>query len=130
MLTGTLGKLYQDGEIIIREGDTGDCMYVIQSGRVEVMERRHDKEFCLAVLEKGDVFGEMALFDNEPRSATVRALGEVWVLTLPRRAFFKRVREDPSLAFRMLQRMSQRIRDLDSKLVAEADTDFDKISGR
>jgi CRP-like cAMP-binding protein len=120
MLTA-LGKLYRDGEVIIRQGETGDCMYVIQSGQAEVIRRKGDKEFCLAVLGAGDLFGEMALFEKEVRSATVRALGEVWVLTLQKRTFFKRVREDPSLAFRMLQRLSHRIRELDNQLVSVAD---------
>jgi CRP-like cAMP-binding protein len=63
----------------------------------------------------GDVFGEMAIFDRQPRSATVRAKGNARVLTLDKRAFLKRVNEDPSFAFRILQIMSRHIRSLDEE---------------
>jgi CRP-like cAMP-binding protein len=110
MTTGILGKLYQDGETIICEGETGNCMYAIQGGQVEVLLGKGDEEVCVAVLGEGDVFGEMALFEKEVRSATVRARGEVRVLTLDKRTFLRRIHEDPSLAFRILEKMSQRIR--------------------
>ncbi len=112
-----LGKMYRDGEEIVRQGESGDCMYVIQAGRAEVVRSEAGKESRLAVLQEGDVFGEMALFDQEERSATVRALGEVRALTVDKRTFLRHVHEDPSLAFRILQRMSRRIRDLNAELV-------------
>ncbi|MEO7665437.1 MAG: cyclic nucleotide-binding domain-containing protein, partial [Dehalococcoidia bacterium] len=67
-------------------------------------------------LETGDVFGEMAIFDRQPRSATVEASGHARVLTLDKRAFLRRVHEDPSLAFHILRRMSRRIRDLNDEV--------------
>lgn len=112
-----LGKNYHDGEIIVRQGESGDCMYVIQKGQVEVVEEKGDVELRLAVLGDGDVFGEMALFECETRSATVRALGDTWVLTVDKKTFLRHIHEDPSLAFRILEKMSRRIRDLDVKLL-------------
>lgn len=120
MKAGELGRKYEDGEVITRQGDLGDCMYVIQSGKAEVLHRRGEKEFCLAVLGDGDVFGEMALFGGEVRCATVRALGETRVLTVDKKAFLRRVHEDPSLAFSILQKMSRRIAELNAKLVQVA----------
>ncbi len=117
MSENNMGKMFCDGEIIVRQGDPGDCMFVIQSGRVEVVQRRNDEEFCLAVLEAGDCFGEMALFGEESRSADVRAVGEVWLLTLEKRAFLRRVHQDPTLAFRILEKMADRIRKLDEMVV-------------
>jgi CRP/FNR family cyclic AMP-dependent transcriptional regulator len=117
MGTGDLGKTYGDGEIIIRQGDVGDCMYVIQTGQVAVVREDGDQEVHLATLGEGDVFGEMALFDRETRSATVRAVGEARVLTLDKRTFLRRVHEDPSVAFRIVQSMSHRIRQLNDELV-------------
>lgn len=117
MESGALGKVYHDGEILVRQGETGDCMYVIQAGQLEVFRQTDGKEVRLAVLGKGDVFGEMALFESEVRSAYVRALGEARVLTLDKRTFLRRVHEDPSLAFRILQMMSQRIRQMNAELV-------------
>ena len=81
------------------------------------MHRDEDKEFLLAELTDGDFFGEMALFEGETRRATVRAIGETWVYTLERDSLFRRIDEDPSLAFRLIQQMSYRIRELETKLV-------------
>jgi CRP-like cAMP-binding protein len=118
MNTGALGKLLQDGEVIVRQGEVGNCMYVIQQGQVEVLLRKGDADVSVAVLGEGDFFGEMALFDQEVRSATVRARGEVRVLTLEKRTFLRRIHEDPSLAFRMLEKMSRRVRKLNETLNA------------
>ena len=117
MVTGGLGKVYRVGEEIVRQGETGDCMYVIQTGQAEAIRGKEGTEVRLAVLGEGDVFGEMALFERMPRSATVRALGEVRVLTIDKKTFLRQVHEDPSLAFRILQKMSNRIRELDTELV-------------
>lgn len=116
METGGLGKVYRDGEVILRRGDVGDCMYVIQAGKVEVLQETEGTEVRLIVLGEGDVFGEMALFGSEVRSATVRAMGEARVLTVDKRTFLKRVHQDPSLVFRILQHMSGRIRALSDEV--------------
>lgn len=117
MENGALGKVYQDSQVIVRQGEVGDCMYVVQQGRVAVVQERDGKEVPLAVLGKGDFFGEMALFDREVRSSTVRAIGEAQVLTVDKKTLLRRIHEDPSLAFRIVQQMSQRIRELDAELV-------------
>jgi CRP/FNR family transcriptional regulator, cyclic AMP receptor protein len=111
-----LGKLYRDGEVIVREGDSGDCMYIVQDGRVEVLRGTDGGKVRLAVLGPHDVFGEMALFEKEKRCATVRAVGEARILTVDRKSFLRRVHEDPSLAFRILQMMSRRIREADAEI--------------
>jgi CRP-like cAMP-binding protein len=118
MATGDLGKTYADGETIIKQGDVGDCMYVIQAGEVEVVRDDGQTAVRLAVLGEGDVFGEMALFDREARSATVRAHGEARVLTLDKKTCLRRVHEDPSVAFRIVQSMSQRIRRLNDEVAS------------
>lgn len=115
--TGALGKTYEDGECIARQGETGRCMYIIQDGCVEVIVDGEQGEILLSTLGSGDVFGEMALFTGEPRSATVRARGKARVLTIDKRGFMQRVHEDPSLAFRILQRMSERVQELDEEVV-------------
>ncbi len=116
METDALGKVYRDGEVIVREGEVGDCMYVIQVGQAEVLSEKNGREVRLRMMGEGDIFGEMALVDREPRSATVRAVGEVRVLTLDKRTFIRRVHEDPSLAFRVLQTMAHRVRTLSAEL--------------
>ena len=117
MVTGLMGKQYRSGEVIFRQGDLGDCMYVIHQGQVEVVQRKDEKEFCLATLGQGDFFGEMALFEPDRRPFTVRALDDTTVLTLDKKSFLQRIHEDPSLAYRLLKRMSRRIRELESALV-------------
>jgi CRP/FNR family transcriptional regulator len=112
MDAGALGKVYQGGEVIIRQGEVGDCMYVIQQGQVEVVLEQEGEEVRLAVHGEGDFFGEMAIFDREVRSATIRALGQVRVLTVDKKNFLRRIQADPSLAFRIVETMSRRIREL------------------
>lgn len=116
MDTGSLGKIYQGGEIIIRQGDIGDCMFVIQDGQVEVLVEQGGKEMRLAVRGEGELFGEMAIFEKERRSATIRALGTVRLLTVDEKNFMRRVHEDPSLAYRMVKMMSHRIRELSNEV--------------
>lgn len=113
---GVLGKEYLDGEVICRQGEPGDRMYVIQRGGAAVFREEGGVEIRINELAAGDIFGEMAIFDRQPRSATVRAKGIVRVLTLDKRAFLRQVHEDPTLAYRILEGMSQRIRRLDREL--------------
>lgn len=113
---GALGKEYADAEVICRQGERGDFMYMVQAGRAVVTHEDGDAESIVGELEAGDVFGEMAIFDRQPRSATVCAKGSARVLTLDKRAFLRRVHEDPTLAFRILERMSQRIRSLNDEV--------------
>ena len=112
MATGALGKIYKPGEVIIRQGEVGDCMYVIQEGQVEVVAEEDGDEVRLAVRGEGDFIGEMSIFEQEVRSATVRAIGEVRILTVDKKTFLRRIHQDPSLAYRIVQVMSSRIREL------------------
>ena len=116
MDSGALGIGYSDGEAICRQGEVGDRMYVVQDGEAVVVREEAGKEVVVGELVAGDLFGEMAIFERQPRSATVRARGPARVLTLDRQAFLRRVHEDPSLAFRILQKMSERVRSLDEEL--------------
>lgn len=116
MRQGALGKDYGDGETIVRQGEVGDCMYVVQAGQVEVVQDTDGGEQRLAVLEIGDFFGEMAVFEREVRSATVRALGEARVLKVDKKTLLRRIKEDPLLAVNLLQTMSGRIRELNAGL--------------
>ncbi len=116
MSGGALGRVYKAGEVIVRQGDIGDCMYVIQAGEVEVVRETEDGGVRLAVLGSGDFFGEMAIFDREVRSATVRALGQARLLTIDKKTFVSRIAEDASLALRIVRKMSQRIRELNAEV--------------
>jgi CRP/FNR family cyclic AMP-dependent transcriptional regulator len=117
MVKGSLGREYEGGEVIVRQGDVGDCMYVVQDGEVEVVNITNGDIIRLAVLGPGDFFGEMAIFEKEVRSATVRALSKVRLLTIDRRTFLTRIQADPSLAFRIVRAMSGRIHQLIDELI-------------
>ncbi len=116
MKSGELGKTYSNGEIIIKQGEPGDCMYVIQSGEVEIIKNKDGREIQIAIRRTGDFFGEMALFSREVRSATVKAFGEVRVLTVDKKNLLKSIQKDPSLAFRIIETLSKRIRDLSEEI--------------
>lgn len=120
--TGALGTLFADGETIVREGDIGDCMYVIQAGVVEVTVERDGQETVLRRLQAGEVIGEMALLDRKVRSATVRAVGEARLVTVDRTTLLRRIHEDPSLAFNLVESMSRRIRQLSDEVQALRET--------
>jgi CRP/FNR family cyclic AMP-dependent transcriptional regulator len=113
---GDLGRVYRDGELFFRAGDTGDHMYVIQQGQVEVLVENDGRQTRVAVLGPGDILGEMAIFEREPRSATVRARGEVRAITVDRKNLLSRISEDPTLAFRLIKTLSKRVRDLNDEV--------------
>ncbi|MEK7717777.1 MAG: cyclic nucleotide-binding domain-containing protein, partial [Pseudomonadota bacterium] len=103
----SLGKAYAAGEIILRQGDSCEGMYVIQEGKAEVLHRRDDKEVRVSVLGERDFFGEVPFMERlrEPGVArgTVRAVSDVRVLTVDRKTIVRRIHEDPSLAYRILE---------------------------
>ena len=72
MSTSGLGKLYTEGQVIVRQGEAGDCMFAVQEGRLEVLKVGKDGEVRVGILEQGDIFGEMSIFEREARSATIR----------------------------------------------------------
>jgi CRP-like cAMP-binding protein len=111
-----LGKEYKAGEVIFRQGDTGNCMFVIQDGEVEAIAEANGKEYLLRKMGPNDFFGEMALFEKETRTATVRATKPTRLLSIDKKNFLGGIHEDPSLAFRVVKTMSHRIRDLTDRL--------------
>ena len=112
----TLGRQYMNGEIIIKQGEPGDCLYVIQKGRVEVVNEVGNEEVKLAELGEKEFFGEMGLFEKDVRSATIRAIGETKVLTIDKKNFYQTIQKDPSIAYRLLERMSYRLRETSKKI--------------
>ena len=111
------GKHFTDREVIVTQGSSGDSMYVVQSGQVEVIhttETGEDQQ--LATLKAGEFFGEMAIFEDEVRSATVRAVGDTRVLEVDKKTVEKRIQDDPRLAVNMLKTMSSRIREGHTRL--------------
>lgn len=76
--------IYQSGEQIFQEGDKGDCAFLIESGSIDISTRKDSKFYRIIILEEGDLFGEIALIDNEPRTATATALEETRLIRIDR----------------------------------------------
>ena len=116
MKSNLLGKSYNVGDVLVRQGEVGDCMFVLQEGEVEVLKTEDGKEAVVDVMKAGEMFGEMAIIEKQVRSATIRAITPVRVLTIDKKTFLRRVHEDPTLALNILKTMSNRIRKLDAEL--------------
>ncbi len=117
MSEAALGRFYADGEVVAHQGEIGDCMYMVQEGVVEIVREDGGKDVVLRTATRNELLGEMAIFDHRPRSATIRAKGDARILTLDKKNFLRRINEDPSLAFRMIETMSGRVRELSEQVV-------------
>lgn|SRR5512146_1342487 len=111
-----LGKYYRDGDVICRQGELSDCLYVVQDGSVEALHRVADRECSFGVMQTGDFFGESALLDGEVLMATYRAIGDVVVLTIDKKMFLQRMHEDPSFSIKVLRKICRRVRVLERML--------------
>ncbi len=94
------------GETIFEKGEIGTSLYVVAAGRVRV----HDADHTLEHLEEGQVFGEMALLDPEPRSATVTAVEETQLLRLEQEPFFELLEDEREVARGVIQVLTRRLR--------------------
>ncbi len=110
------GKTFRKGEIICKEGDIGDEMYIIHSGKIAITKMSRDLETTLAVLTDGEFFGEMAIIDNQPRSATAKAVDDSKVIVLSAEIFETQISTNPKLIMRILRKMSNRLREADRKI--------------
>jgi CRP/FNR family cyclic AMP-dependent transcriptional regulator len=104
------------GEVIIKEGDQAAGFFVINKGKVEVVQDADGSNpQRLATLGEGDFFGEMALFEGFPRNATVRAIDEAEVLAMTRWDFTAEMKNHPEIAVGMVPVLVRRLREVESK---------------
>jgi CRP-like cAMP-binding protein len=78
-------EIFTSGQQIFKHGDAGDCAYLIEEGAVEVLVIKQNKEQRIRLIGKGELFGEIALIDYQPRTATVRALERTVLVPIPRK---------------------------------------------
>lgn len=104
-----LARKYSDGVMIFSEGEPGEELYIIQQGRVKITKILSNNEVLLAVLNPGDIFGEMALLENKPRSASAVSFGEVQVLAINKTNFETMVQAQPQLATKLIVLLSERV---------------------
>jgi len=110
------GTVYEPGTVIFRQGEPGDTLYLIQSGAIEYSYKQGEVETVLTILEKGDFFGEMALFGQERRPATAKATCRTRLLPLTRASLLERVQHDPGVAFHLLRGLYLRIQHADRQV--------------
>ena len=119
VLEEKFGKTYRKGEILFKEGEMGTHVFFILSGKIRI-STTYDQESGavheLATLSEGDIFGELAVLDDLPRSATATALEESRIIVLNREQFYANITRYPSLAVRLLKLLGSHIRRLDDKL--------------
>jgi CRP/FNR family transcriptional regulator, cyclic AMP receptor protein len=121
-------RTYRRGEVIVHQGDPGDALYLLQSGRVKIALRADSgDEAVVAILGPGDCFGELSLIDGEPRSAAVEALEPVETVSLGRGDFLRFVRANPRTMERLLRTLAGTIRRANGEV---ADLVFLDLHGR
>ncbi|MEO0289169.1 MAG: Crp/Fnr family transcriptional regulator [candidate division WOR-3 bacterium] len=108
-------RVLKDGEVLFREGEVGDEMYLIKSGKIKIVQKIGDEMKVLAVLSEGDFFGEMALIDGSPRSATAIAEGDTELITFDKVAFRKKIGEEPLIEY-IITELSKRLRRADEQI--------------
>jgi CRP-like cAMP-binding protein len=102
-------RVYPDNTMIFSEGEDGSELFIIQSGNVKITKIVNDNEVLLATLSPGDIFGEMALLNNEPRSASAIAGGETKMMAVNKNNFVKMVQKEPKMTTRLTTLLAERI---------------------
>ena len=108
------------GDVLFREGEVGDYAYQIIKGKIEVCKFNGDEYITLSMLEKGALFGEMALIDKQPRSAMARAVVETTVKEIDQEALLGYLKNSPQTAFNMMQQLASYARNANEKLSVDA----------
>jgi CRP-like cAMP-binding protein len=102
---------FKKGSVLFTEGDEGEDMYIIQAGKVAIKKRVPHGDTTLAVLEKGDFFGEMSILERMPRSATAEMLEDGDLIVIGSDVFGDMIKSNPEIAVRMLRKYSLRLRE-------------------
>ncbi|OGC39152.1 hypothetical protein A2Y85_03420 [candidate division WOR-3 bacterium RBG_13_43_14] len=108
-------KKLNAGDMLFDEGDKGDVMYLIREGKVKITKGKGDDEKVLAVLKEGDFFGEMAIIDGSPRSASAIATTPVTMLIIDKDTFKAKIKENPLIEY-VLETLSRRLRNTDEQI--------------
>ena len=109
-------RQFQNGELIFREGEESDKAYIIRSGTVEIFKRINQGTLLLATLSSGEIFGEMGVIDDAPRTAYASAVGDVVVKEVTREAFFSIMAGEPEEVVLMVRALMERLREANQKV--------------
>ncbi len=117
-LFSRFGKKIPPGTVLFHEGDRGEEMFIIQTGRVKISKRIRGVEKTLATLEKGEFFGEMAILNDKPRSASAETIDECEMLVIDRKTFDALIRGNAEIAVRFIKRLADRLRETNDQMEA------------
>ena len=109
-------KEVSQGETVFSEKDLGEEMYLVYSGKILIFQELSGEEEHLEIVGRSEYFGEMAIVDEEPRSASARAVEDSTLLVLQMDDFRTAVRDYPDIAFEVFREFSRRIRRADERL--------------
>jgi signal transduction histidine kinase len=116
----TIEEVYVQGQQVFQEGDPGNGIYVVKSGEVQISALiNEDERKTLSLLGEGDFFGEMAVLDNEPRSATVTALKDSVLYFIPRDELVEMLETSPKMVITLMRLFSLRLRDFNKHYIQE-----------
>lgn len=110
------GRTFKAEEKIFGEGEIGAEMFIIQTGKVRISKKSKDTEKTLVILEDGDFFGEMAVIDHGPRSATATAVEETKCIVLNEELFEQQMQNNARIVKKILKNMSARLRDANKQI--------------
>lgn len=116
VLFNKYGHVVDNGKVIFREGEEGDRMYIIQEGTVRISKKIGEKEYTLAVLEKGDFFGEMAIVNRVRRSATATAGETVKYLEFDRKGFLNMIEKNAKIALNIIDKLCKRLQQANNQI--------------
>ena len=112
------GKRFPTGTVLFREGDRGEEMFILQSGQVKISKKIRGVEKTLATLEKGEFFGEMAILNDKPRSASAETIEDSDMLVIDRKTFETLLRSNVEIAIRFIKRLADRLRETNDQMEA------------
>lgn len=112
------GKRIPAGTVLFSEGDKGEEMFILQSGKVKISKKIRGVEKTLATLEKGEFFGEMAILNDKPRSASAETIEDSDMLVIDRKTFETLLRSNVEIAIRFIKRLADRLREANDQMEA------------
>lgn len=128
---------FKSHEMVFKQGEEGDLMYLVQEGEVEVLHEIGGVQKQMAILERGDFFGEMAVLEQEPRSHSVRSLKLTKLVTIDRAGFKSMLTRNADISVRMIRKLSKRLLSAEDMLLrayagtaSVADASPDLVAGR
>jgi CRP-like cAMP-binding protein len=110
------GQFVKAGREIFKEGEPGDMMYIIQNGRIKITKHIGNADKILMVLQKGDFFGEMAIINQAPRTATATAVDDCDLLCFNRQGFTSMISKNSNIAMNIIEKLCVRLEKADNQI--------------